>query len=207
MYVPAHFKVEDATRLRGFIEENPFGILVTEAGGRPFATHLPVLIDNAAGAPTHLLGHIARANSQWHHFEAGGEVLLIFHGPHAYISPFWYAAAEAVPTWNYAAVHAYGKPRVIENETRTRQLVERLTQQYEKGRAEELFARWSPAFLEKMLKGIVAFEIEVTRLEGKFKLGQNRSAADIAGTYEALSESGRAGDQALAAFMAEQGMA
>jgi transcriptional regulator len=198
--------VDDAARLRAFMEENPFAVLVTHADGRPFGTHLPILIENAEGAPTRLLGHVARANPQWQHFENASDVLLIFHGPHAYISPFWYAAAEAVPTWNYGAVHAYGKPRLIQDERRAREIVERLTRQYEGRRADELFARWSPAFLDKMLKGIVAFEIDVVRLEGKFKLGQNRNAADLAGTYEALKKSEIPGDRALAELMKQTGI-
>jgi len=204
MYVPTHFKVDDPAALKSFIEENAFATLVTHFEGSPFASHLPVLLES--GEPTRLLAHMARANPQWRHFRNGEDVLLIFHGPHAYISPFWYEAREAVPTWNYAAVHAYGHAKIIEDPLRAREIVERLTRFYEGGRAAELFARWSPPFLERMLKGIVAFEIDVTHLEGKFKLGQNRSPADIASVISALAESKIDTDHALGDFMKRQGL-
>jgi transcriptional regulator len=204
MYVPAHFKVDDPATLSSFIEENAFATVITHFEGTPLASHLPMLLESAE--PMRLLGHMAQANPQWRHFADRTEVLLIFHGPHAYVSPFWYEAREAVPTWNYAAVHAHGRVRIIEDPPRAREIVERLTRYYEGERAAELLGRWSPAFVEKMLKGIVAFEVDVTRLEGKFKLGQNRSAADIANVISALTESKIGTDRALAVFMKRQGL-
>jgi len=202
MYIPAHFKVDDPATQRAFMEENPFATLVTHSAGNSFASHLPVLLE--PGEPLRMLAHLARANPQWRHFENSPENLLIFHGPHAYISPFWYEALEAVPTWNYAAVHAYAHLKIIENPSRAKEVVEKLTRYYERERAAELFARWSEPFVEKMLNGIVAFEIEVTRLEGKFKLGQNRSPADITSVIAALSQSTIPGDRSLAEFMRRQ---
>ena len=204
MYVPAHFKVDDPAKLKEFIEQNAFATLVTNAEGRSFASHLPVLMEN--DNVNCFVAHMARANPQWQHFNNGGEVLMIFHGAHAYISPFWYEAPEAVPTWNYAAVHAYGRAAVIQEESRAREIVERLTRKYEGARADELLQRWSEPFIARMLKGIVAFEVKVTRIEGKWKLGQNRSEADIAGTFRALSASSRLDDQGLAALMTQFGI-
>jgi transcriptional regulator len=205
MYIPAHFQADDPAQVREVIEQNAFATLVTQAEGRPFASHLPVLIESTEGL-SHFVAHLARANPQWQHFSSTSEVLMIFHGPHGYISPFWYEAAEAVPTWNYAAVHVYGRATVIQDAARVREIVQRLTRKYEGARAEALFQRWSEAFVEKMLKGIVAFELEVTRVEGKFKLGQNRNEADISGTYRALSTSSEPGDQSLAALMKRFGV-
>jgi transcriptional regulator len=202
MYVPAHFEVGNPATLKSFIQENAFATLITKFEGSPFASHLPVLLES--GEPMRLLAHLACANPQWRHFADSAELLLIFHGPHAYVSPFWYEAREAVPTWNYAAVHAYGHARIIEDPSRAREIVERLTRFYERERAAELLGRWSPVFVEKMVKSIVAFEIDVTRLEGKFKLGQNRSSADIANVISALAVSKNESDKALGRFMKQQ---
>jgi transcriptional regulator len=204
MYVPAHFKVDDPVILKEFVEANAFATLITQGDGRPFASHLPLLTEGEG--LTHFVGHMARANPQWQHLENGSELLMIFHGPHAYISPFWYEAAEAVPTWNYAAVHVYGRARIIEDDYRSRSIVERLTRKYEGARADALLQRWSEPFLAKMLKSIVAFEVETTRVEGKWKLGQNRNAADVAGTYRALTASSDPADRALAGVMSDFGL-
>lgn len=205
MYVPEPFAVRDEAKLRRFVQENPFATLVCAGGGALSASHIPLLIDHPEGPPARLIGHLARANPQWEDLERG-EILLIFHGPHAYISPFWYERQEAVPTWNYAAVHIRGRARLVHDLNRAREMVEALTAQFERERLAALHERWSPAFLEKMLKGIVAFEIEVTRLEGKFKLGQNRSPGDIAGTYEGLRKSDDPSARALAELMRLEGI-
>lgn len=206
MYTPKSFAVQDGAKLRQFVERNPFATLVSSTGRGLFASHIPLRIENPDGAPARLAGHLARANPQWHDLENEHEVLLIFHGPHAYISPLWYQAGEAVPTWNYAAVHIYGRPVIMNDPVRTRKIVEALTAQFEGLQWEALRARWSEGFLEKMLQGIVAFEIEVTRLEGKFKLGQNRRTEDIAGTHAALQKSADPGARLLAEFMEQEGI-
>ena len=110
MYIPAAFVESDPTALHGFIEQHSFGLLVSQLDGQPFASHLPFLLDRAAGTQGTLIGHMARANPQWRQSD-GQTALVIFSGPHAYISPTWYEADQVVPTWNYAAVHAYGKMR------------------------------------------------------------------------------------------------
>jgi transcriptional regulator len=140
------------------------------------ASHLPILLDCRDGKPAVLLGHMARANPQWKEAQ-GHQVLVIFQGPHAYVSPRFYAEPNTVPTWNYTAVHAYGDFQWID-ESETRELLSRTVSEYEAGRE----APWSmdesdPEFLEKLLLQIVGFRIEITRLEGKWKLNQNHSEA------------------------------
>lgn len=204
MYVPSGFAVQDPECLARFIAQNSFATLISQdESGLPFASHVPLLFEPQPG-PGFLLGHLARANAQWGHFEGQRPVLAIFHGPHAYISPRWYATGPAVPTWNYAAVHAYGTPKLIAEDSRLEALVRRLIRFYEP--QEPPPADLPTDFLARQLKGIVGFEIRLTRLEGKFKLGQNRPAADVAGVYEALSQSTQPGDRLLAQFMNEQGI-
>ena len=190
MYIPSAFRVDDHATLLDFIEQFGFATLVTVREGVPFATHVPLLLDRAAGV---LAGHLAHANPQWQDFASGNETLAIFSGPHAYVSPSWYASTPAVPTWNYAAVHVYGVPRLLTAE-RTRDVIDRTVEKYESGRA----APWPndlPAdFRARMLAAVVGFELPLTRLEGKFKLGQNRSAADRAGMLRARGRRRRIGD-------------
>jgi transcriptional regulator len=201
MYIPSAFNVTDSAVLARFIQENSFATVVTNAENRPFASHLPILFDASPGPSGKLLGHMARANLQWQHFADGHEALAIFHGPHAYISPRWYESKLVVPTWNYAVVHVYGVPTVIEDEATVAALINRTVEAYE-GNGPEAW-KGDPDFVSKLLKAIVAFEMPITRIEGKFKLGQNRQPADVAGAYRALSQSGNPADRALAQFMNE----
>ena len=130
MYIPAAFAELDLTKLHDFIEQNSFGLLVSQVDGLPFATHLPFLLERTAGPHGTLVGHMARANPQWQ--EAGGQTALaIFSGPHAYISPTWYEAEQVVPTWNYTAVHAYGRVQIIEDEDALLEIVQRSVRVYE----------------------------------------------------------------------------
>lgn len=195
MYIPPHFRVDDRDALFDFIEGHGFATLVsTDATGVPFATHLPLLLDRAAGV---LLGHVAKGNPHWELF-AGRESLAIFHGPHAYVSPTWYATHPSVPTWNYAVVHVYGTPRLLTPE-RTGEVVDRLTRKYEGSRPNPWTGELPADYRRGMLAGIVGFEMPVSRIEGKFKLGQNRSAADRAGTVAGLGVDGPEAE-ALAEF-------
>jgi len=193
MYVPRHFAEDDGGRLAAFIEENSFGALVTVVEGRPFASHIPFLYEREA---KRLLGHVARANPQWRHFSNGAEVMVIFQGPHAYISPSWYLA-PGVPTWNYAVAHLYGSARAVEDRSRIRSIVERLTQKHE-SRSD---APWAPAYDESLLGSIVAIEISISEVQGKFKLNQNRSAAERTAVAAKLEASGSESDVALARLM------
>ena len=174
MYIPAHFREEDISELHGMMRQNGFAVFVTAAAGIPFATHLPVLLDAEPSPYGTLRGHIARANPQWRDFETGAEALMIFSGPHAYISPTWYETQPSVPTWNYTAVHAYGIPRLVSDEELQSSLFD-LTAFYEAN----LPTPWTPDelsedYLEKMSRALVGFKMVITRLEGKRKLSQNR---------------------------------
>ena len=171
MYSPPYNRVEDRRELVEFMRANSFALLVTATGGAPMASHLPVTVeDGGQGLVIH--SHMARPNPQWQEFFED-EVLVVFSGPHAYVSPRWYEAKERVPTWNYAAVHAYGKVRVTADKAVKHAAQRRLV--------EALDPAWLPKFdalraeyVEQMLEGIVTFDIGVTRLETRWKLSQNR---------------------------------
>jgi transcriptional regulator len=201
MYIPSAFHVEDPARLAAFIRNQSFATLVTVDAGTPFASHLPMLFYAQAGPRGTLVSHMARANPQWRHFASGAEVLAIFHGPHGYISPAWYETAPAVPTWNYAAVHAYGVPVLITEQERIVDLLHELVATYESAFERPWSGDLPEEFRDKLIHGIVAFEIPVTRLEGKFKLSQNRPSADVDGVIEALSRSNDPESHALARLM------
>lgn len=186
------------------IRANSFALLVTAGTPGLVATHLPFLYDEARGANGTLFAHLARANPQWKSFAAGAEALVIFQGEHGYISPTWYAsypATEHVPTWNYEAVHAYGVPQVVEDESRVLALLESTIRTYEAPGSIYSATKQSPDYLQRMIKAIVAFEIPITRLEGKFKLSQNRSPEDAASVIAALEKGGDPASQRLAAAM------
>jgi transcriptional regulator len=201
MYIPAAFKIEDRAAQHAFLQQHSFATLITtDAEDRPFATHLPFVLDVEAGEAGTLRAHIARANPQWQHFREGREVLVIFQGPHAYISPSWYETQPAVPTWNYAAVHAYGVPHLLDAEG-LKTLLYATVALYEGVGEEEWKFEMGPEYVEQMMRGIVGFEIPLTRLEGKMKLSQNRSETDRRQVIAALRASGRPGDAEMAALM------
>jgi transcriptional regulator len=189
MYIPTANRVEDPVRIAEVISENSFATLITVHDGTPFATHLPLLFHPDQGEAGTLVGHVARANPQWQHFDGTREVLVIFQGPHAYISPTWYQTQPTVPTWNYVAVHVYGVPRVIDEDAAVAALLQKLVAHYEAGLPEPWSGDLPAEYAEKMRRGVVAFEIAITRVEGKFKLGQNKPAADMFGVCQALRDS------------------
>lgn len=200
MYVPDAFRVGDADELIAFIAEHSFGTLVSAVNGEPFATHLPFVIDRTT-AGTVLRAHMARVNPQWRALEHG-DALAIFTGGHTYVSPNWYASRQSVPTWNYVAVHAYGRARIIEDRDGVIDVLQRLTAINEAGFA----SPWSIDELEGeqregFLRAIVAFEIPVSRLEGQFKLSQNRSAEDRHGVVTGLERIGNPQAAEVAARM------
>jgi transcriptional regulator len=201
MYIPASFRIEDPDQLATFIEQHSFATLVTHDGRAPFATHLPVLLDRTRGPLGTLCGHLALANPQWRHFTPEAEALLLFQGPHAYVSPAWYEIQPAVPTWNYTAVHAYGVPERLSDAARIRKTLDLLVARHEADLPQPWDGNLPDAYRHRMLEGIVAFEMPLTRIEGKFKLGQNRSPADYARVIESLRSSPQAGDRELAALM------
>jgi len=197
MYVPTHFAETDAATLAAFIEAHSFGTLVTIEAGTPFASHVPFLYDQEAGS---LHCHVARGNPQWRHFESSPEALVIFAGPHGYISPTWYTE-PGVPTWNYVAVHVYGSGRPIDDAAATARHVEALAAKHESGSP----SPWVPSYDPRRLAGIVGIEIRIRAIEGKYKLSQNRSAADRASVVANLEASGSDNDVALATLVVSAG--
>ena len=192
MYIPKDFALEDREAAFALMKRFDFALVVSAPGGAVAASHLPVLLDETRGDNGTLCAHMARANPQWRDFEKlaadGGEALVVFQGPHAYVSPTWYGGHQpAVPTWNYMAVHAYGRPRIMDDPAQVRGLLERLVATQEAG----LEPPWSldgqdEAFVAGMMRGIVAFEIPIARLEAKAKLSQNRTPEQRVGVVAAL---------------------
>ena len=175
MYVPPHFAETDLGKLHAAIEQYSFALLVSRQGGEPFASHLPLLLDRDSGPQGTLIGHMARANPQWR--EAAGEpVLAIFSGPHAYISPTWYQAEHVVPTWNYVAVHAYGRLELIEDPAAVEAVLRRTVGVYEASQPSPWRLDESPEFVTRLVQQIVAFRIPIEQIEGKWKLNQNHPA-------------------------------
>jgi transcriptional regulator len=198
MYLPPYYAEDDRETLYAVIRQNNFGLLFGMADDTPVATHLPFLLEGDV-----LQAHMARANPHWRSFGAEQEVLCVFQGPHAYVSPSWYATGKAVPTWNYVAVHVYGAPRIVDDPEKARAMQQRLVAAHESGFDEP----WSidglsESYVTGQLRAIVNFEIPIARIEGKFKLNQNRTAEDRAGVVAALQESPRADDRAVAELMA-----
>ena len=211
MYIPASYAERDLPTLIAFLERHPFAALVTvsEATGL-LATHLPLVLDRAAEAPGTLLGHLARANPHYRQIAGGAtEAMVIFTGPNAYITPEWYPAKQehgrVVPTWNYVAVHAYGTVCLRDDPAFLRQHLETLTSRHEADRAKPWQVSDAPEeFIAQQMKAIVGFELKIARLEGKWKMSQNRSGADIDGVIRGLGASEAQADRAVAALVAER---
>ena len=172
MYLPKHYEVTDRTKLYEFIKSNSFGILFSHTGPEPMASHLPFIFDENGAEQGTILGHMAKANRQWRYAD-GQQVLVVFHGPHTYVSPTWYQEEDTVPTWNYVAVHATGVFRAVEDRSGLEESVGRLTDQHEASQPQPWRPDFSTDYSDQMLKRIVAFEIEITSLQGKWKLNQN----------------------------------
>lgn len=191
IYIPQHFAGDDATGRR-LIAEFPFATLVTSArDAEPHVTYIPMQLEGDV-----LLGHIARANPHWRHFGDGPTVAL-FHGPHAFVSPHWYERpADNVPTWNYAVVHAHGRPEPLEGEG-LRAHLERLAGHFDHGRP----LPTEPERVERLLPGIVPFRMPIGRLEVKLKMSQNKTPADRRGVIAGLRATGRADSLAVAQWM------
>ena len=183
MYIPAHFRENDPQELANIIQQNNFGSLISMLEGRPFATHLPFIHEPQNNR---LLGHMARANPHWRALEANStDVLVVFQGPHSYISPTWYAN-PGVPTWNYVAVHLYGRFQLLRDLDEHREIMANLTNQHEAAAAEPWLADFDSPTITNMLSQTVAFEIIVNETQGKFKLNQNRSTQDRSNVIDAL---------------------
>ena len=202
MYIPESFRVADHTLAFSFIERYDFATLITStSSGDMLVTHLPLFLQRS-GDRAVLLGHVACANEHWRHFDGSTSSLAIFRGPHGYVSPNWYRTKPAVPTWNYAVVHAYGCPRAVEDRHRTAAILEYLVGKYEGHRARPWdLHELPPDYYEHMLQQIVGFEMPIDKIESKFKIGQNRSRTDREATVIGLVQEGTPDSAALAAFM------
>jgi transcriptional regulator len=172
MYLPSSFAVTDRDQLHDFIQQHSFGMIVSQESGQLVASHLPILLDRKSGSHGCIYGHMARANSQWQHAEAS-EVLAVFSGPHTYVSPSWYQAEDVVPTWNYVAVHVYGTFHAIQDRLPLIEILRDSVEFYERTLPQPWSLAGSRDYLEKMVRMVVGFRIDVTRIEGKWKLGQN----------------------------------
>ena len=203
MYVPAAFREERLDALYDLIQQHSFGTLVSQTPDGLFATHLPFLLDTQGGERGLLRAHMARANPHWRSLADGGEALVLFQGPHTYVSPSWYRTEKAVPTWNYVAVHAYGRARIIADPAAVRHVLQMTVDCNESGFEQPWAMDGLPdEYVETMAANVVAFEVAITRLEGKRKLSQNRSSADRQGVIAALRRKGEPDGMAVAELMA-----
>ncbi len=202
MYIPAAFAETDTAKLHEFMRRHSFAILTSIGGNGLVASHLPLLLDVAAGPRGHLLGHMARANPQWRRVE--GEVMAVFSGPDAYVSPSWYEEDGTVPTWNYVAVHAYGAFRFVEDRDGLLDILRRSVMTHEGPRSEPWAFDESAPHVEGMLKAIVGFRIEITRLEGKWKLSQNHPEERRRKVVRALAERPDQDSKTIADLMGEK---
>jgi len=210
MYTPASFRQEDLPTLHQQMVQTPLAIVLSHDESGLQASHLPLLLVPGEGRFGTLKGHFAKANPQWQTLQTGAEVLVIFPGEQAYISPGYYPSkaehGKAVPTWNYIAIHAHGRAETFDDPERLRQLLTELTHRHEQGRAQP----WTideapPAYIDSMLRAIVGFELPIERIEGKWKLGQNRDKTDYDNVRANLAGSGLANEAELAARMAPHG--
>mgnify|MGYP001549781913 FL=1 len=209
MYTPRAFALDDLPELQQLIRHTRLAQLVTFGEHGLQASHLPLLLNPDEGPNGTLYGHLAKANRQWQDLQNGSEALVIFAGADAYVSPGFYPAkaehGKVVPTWNYLAVHAYGQAEVFTDAERLLTLVSALTDRHENGRAQPWKVSDAPVdYIDGMLKAIVGFALPIQRLQGKRKLSQNRSAADIAGVREGLAASFDVRDQTLARFIPKE---
>jgi len=206
MYTPPAFREDDPAVLRAIMQEAGLATLVTATPEGLLATPLPLILAADEGERGVLYGHVARANPQWR-MPVAGDALVLFAGADAYVSPSWYAAkaehGKVVPTWNYAAVHAYGPVEFFEDETRLRAVVTLLTDRHEAGRPDPWHVTDAPpAYVAAQLRGIVGVRLPIARIEGKRKMSQNRPEADRAGVAAGLAASGRERDRIVGAAIA-----
>jgi transcriptional regulator len=200
MFVPPAFAETDVAKLHQFITQNSFGAIVSQVEGLPFATHIPFLLKRTASPYGTLVGHFARANPQWQQLP-GQTALAIFTGPHAYISPTWYEANDVVPTWNYTAVHAYGRIELIDGGEPLLQIVKDTVQVYEQAMPHPWTFDGTGMFAERLVGQIVGFSMEIEKIEGKFKLNQNHPAERRSKVIQALERQADENSQSVAKLM------
>ncbi|MFC5775594.1 FMN-binding negative transcriptional regulator [Ectobacillus antri] len=195
MYIPKSFRITEQREMYDIIHAYSFAVMFSTHADKPVATHLPLLLDEENNC---LRGHIARGNPQWRELD-GQEVLVVFQGPHCYISPSWYETQDTVPTWNYLAVHVYGTFTIVEDNERIQSGLAALVDKYETG--DYHFHNVPTDYIEDLKKGIVNFEIPITSIEGKAKLSQNHSSERKQRVIAALEEIPRENEQTIAAHM------
>ena len=200
MYIPAHFKIKETAEIRTFVKAHPFGMLLSNGSQVPGVTHLPLQLMTDEEGKDSINIHLSKANPHANTLKDGERVVAVFLGTNGYISPRWYAAKDNVPTWNYTAVHAFGRLRKIEKEAELMKLVDQLTIEHEEGAESPWRADWSVEKIRKMLNAIIGYEMKVERWEGKKKIGQNRSAEDQASLKRNLEQS----DDPAYQFLAQQ---
>ena len=204
MYIPEHFRNQDRASAVAFMRANPFAILVSNTDDGPFATHVPVVIGESADKLT-IRGHVARANPHWRYLQNAPQCLMIFHGPHAYVSPANYEIRESVPTWNYGAVHASGPARTYSSPEELLAMLHDLIPRFEAAYGEQ-WASLGETYRQRMLGHIVGFEITVTQLEAKFKLSQNRTRQEQQNIIDSLGASPDTAVSGTARMMCEHGL-
>ena len=204
MYIPEYFRNEDRATAIAFMRENPFAILVSNTSAGPFATHVPVVIRESEDQ-LNIRGHVAKANPHWQHLQNDPTCLMIFHGPHSYISPSNYETREVVPTWNYGAVHVYGNARTYSSPDELQSMLHDLIPTFEAA-YEQQWDSLSDAYRERMLSHIVGFEIKVTTTEAKFKLSQNRNRNEQQHIIDSLIGAGDTAVSGTARLMCEHAL-
>lgn len=201
LYVPSSFEPGDRAAAARLVHDHPFATLVTPADPEPLISHVPLLLQPTSEPHGTLVGHVARANPHWR-AAPGVESIAVFHGPHAYVSPSWYAdPAAMVPTWNYATVHAHGPLEIVDDAAEARGVLEALVHRFESDRESPWSLAMPEAKLASLVSAIVAFRIRIRRLDVKFKLSQNRTRDDRSRVIRALDASGDADALATARWM------
>ena len=206
MFLPDHFRVDDIAQMHALMRERPFAALVSSGASGLYASHLPTVLKEEGDFGA-IECHLARANPHWRELAEGGEALMIFQGPHGYITPNWYATkaetGKVVPTWNYAVVHAYGRPVVMQEKDWLKRHVGELTAQQERSEAQPWALSDAPeSYIDVMTRGIVGFRFAIARLEGKWKMSQNRAEQDWKGVVTGLEARASGDDLEIAEAVA-----
>ncbi|MCF6409471.1 FMN-binding negative transcriptional regulator [Pseudalkalibacillus salsuginis] len=197
MYTPMHFKIEDLDAIYDIIKENSFATLFSQHDGRPYATHLPLILDENK---QYLYGHFARPNMQWKDIESQ-TVLAVFHGPHCYISPSWYETKTAVPTWNYVTVHVYGKVELLREDQEVMKSLQDMVLKYEAPESPYKLEDVDDGYIAGMSKGIQGFKIKIDDLQAKAKLSQNHPVERQQRIIKELEKSAKSDEQNIARLM------
>jgi transcriptional regulator len=199
VYIPKAFEVTDKNKLFQFISDNSFGILFSQTNNVPFATHLPFLFDEHSGENGVLFSHMAKGNPHWKGIH-NQDVLVVFHGPHTFVSSIWYKEERVVPTWNYAAVHVYGTFIRIDDKNELKQVIRDTLDGYEPG--SPILSRLDEEFFDGLLNAVVGFKIEIKKIEGKWKLNQNHSIERQQNVIDALKATDDPNSHEIARLMA-----